>query len=490
VALNAGGASIVAREASKILAVSGQVGVSLGNSSQYGLAVGVNVVANTVAARLEDSDFTQPGTNANGGLTVLAESTAEILAVTAGVSVAADGNAAAGALAVNVIDKSVSAGITGEKTVNAEKTVAGPLIVLAVDENRIMGIAAAVALSAEKHALGGVLAVNAIKSGQFAKVHDATINAAGDIVIGAQNASSIFAVNAGVAGKTAVLQGNIIVNDTEASVENAKLTAANAGRIVIDAAQGPDSDAINALRSTNASAIKEEAKDNATTWIDKVDTSIAATLASRGIGLGCGIFSISLTLALSGSAGKATVAASVAVNDITSNVLAGISVSNLNAGGDLLVSAVNSGSIVALAVAAAIATGDGASVSANLAGNTVNGSTTAEALRSDLSAGNDLLLAATSESDILALGVNAAISTGNSPAVGVFLGVNVIAMDTTALIDGGKNDDSSGHIVTAGNNLTVSAKDEAAIWAVSLAASVGSGTAVGVANNTDRKSVV
>ena len=145
VSINAGKAEIVARETSRILAVSGQVGVSAGYGNQYGLAVGVNVVANDVTARLEGSDFSQ--TSGTDGLKVLAESLAEILAVTAGVSVSTGGNAASGALAVNVIDKGVYAGISGKKT-SSTKTVAGPLTVLAVDENHILAIAAAVAVSA------------------------------------------------------------------------------------------------------------------------------------------------------------------------------------------------------------------------------------------------------------------------------------------------------------------------------------------------------
>jgi hypothetical protein len=480
VAMNAGGARIVAREASAILAGSGQVGVSASNSDQYGLAVGVNVVANNVAARLKYSDFTQ--TAAAGGLSVEALSLAEILAVTAGVSVSTGGSAAAGALAVNVIDKSVSAKISGEKTGNLQKTVAGPLTVLAVDENRILSIAVAVALSGGgEEALGGVLAVNVITGAQLATVESAAISASGNMVIGAQNASSIFAVNAGLAGKAANIQGNVIINKTEARVDNADL-ASTGGYIVIDAAQGPESEKINELRQTSAANINASGKQSADDWIDKVDDSdntIADTLTSQGISLGCGIFHVSLTLALNASDKGAAVAAAVAVNDITSDVLAGISASTLDAGGDLLISAVNSGSIVAVAVAAALATGSGATVSVNVAGNTVNGATKALTQASSLTAGGNLVLGAVSKSDILALGLNAAVNTGGSAAVGVFLGVNVIALDTVAEITGNDN-----YTLSAVGNLTVSADDKSAIWAATVAASVGSGAAVGIANNT------
>ncbi|MDL2313883.1 hypothetical protein LJC36_02755 [Desulfovibrio sp. OttesenSCG-928-C14] len=491
---SAGAVSLVARDfmydgtkkkGSRILAIAGQVGVST-KGSQAGAAIGVNVINSNVEALYENNVTDASKGHKLSGLKVDAESVGQILSVTASVSVAVNSgekaSAKSAALGVNVINKNVKAIVSNDTRPGAAVTNTGPLSVRAVDTSEILGVAAsvAVAVGADASSLGGALAVNVISTKQLARVYNANMDSTGDIKVQAEGNNAIIAANLSVAGSGLAVNPNVIVTGTNAEVENSLLSGAN---VSINATQQPSS-------------------NNALAWIKKVKdgdadndsgAEVDSDMEALGIkdSLSTNILALSLNVAVNIGGSKTTIGAAVAVNVIVSDVKALVTNSTINASGAAFnVTALNNAGIWALTMGTAVSAGSGAGVSVMLASNTIVNQTHAIIKNSSLSnpwinanpgpedptAGN-LNVLADSRADILALTINAAVSTGGA-AVGVFLGVNVIDTETFAKING-----NNVNTVSAAGTLHVKAVDTSSILAASIAVSAsGGGAAVGVAN--------
>lgn len=272
---------------SSIQAVAGAAALSIAVSQNTAVAAGlglsltINDIANTTRAAVEDS-----GIIADGAVTVLADSDAEIdsLAFGIGVSVAISGNASAiaanctGALSFNEIDNLVEATIrntTGTATVSA----GGALTVTASDDSVIKAIATAASASVSGSttavsvsvAIGFALAHNRIDKDVSASLVNlpGVLTNGGDVTVSATDASTIDAVtfaaavavafNPGCSPSVGVAGGcsestNVILSRTNAFIEDSVLGSEDepVGKVDLDATSTAE---INAVIGAVAAAV-------------------------------------------------------------------------------------------------------------------------------------------------------------------------------------------------------------------------------------------
>ncbi len=471
--LTQGKLSIVARDfigsendGSQILAISGQVGLNF-SGNQSGIAIGGNYIGGNVYAGIKNEENNTRNSIINAGeLEIEAHSVGEILSLNASVALALSkqpmNTAKSGTIAVNVINKDVTATIENA-TINA-----GPISVSAKDSAEILGLAASLAFAkgVQSSTLSGVLAVNVITTNQLANVYNSTIISSGDVDVLADGKNSIHAVNLGAANKGLVLNPNVVVNDTDTVVEKSTITTT--GDLGIYATQG-----IAGTRSTES-------------WISKTTgdhkSDVDAYLSTSGIEFDTNIVAINFNIAAN-KGDASTIGVGVAVNVVTSNVDAIVKNSSLSSS-EMAIESINSAKIIAVTMGIAWSMGGQGtfSGSAMLASNTTAGGATTSIGTSSLTSTNDMSISSRNNADIFALAINAAVSTSGS-AGGLFVGVNVIAMDTTTSISG----DGISGTIKSGGDLFVQAQDTSNIWAFTVAAAVGTGAssnAVGFANNT------
>jgi len=188
-------------------------GIAYGKSGGYGLAIGINVIANTVAATLESSTL---GTI--GALRIEAEERAKIVGIAVGGAVSSgQGSAIAGSVGVNAISNSLDAHIRGTTATR----VTG-VTVKALDASTMIAVAGSLGVSKSGTGVGVAIGWNRVSNSVAAFVEGSTLSATGGAV-NVQATSTSLLVNVGAAGagssKGTGGAGALVINSIANSVD-------------------------------------------------------------------------------------------------------------------------------------------------------------------------------------------------------------------------------------------------------------------------------
>ena len=442
-----------------------------------GAAVADNDIANNLTAEIANSSVT----SSTGNLSVLGQEQAAITGVAIGGSFAQNFSLG-GSVAVNAIDNSIMADVSAS---NATAT-SGSVTVSASDTSQIETIAGALSLavalksgSAVSAALGASVAISSIGSLSQADAVTATI----------ENGSTVSATDSVSVTATA---SPAITSFSIAGAASGDFGEGGAA-LGIDGAGAGSSNKIY----VTVQALIETSSTVTTTNSGDVYLTASDTASIEAIAGG-----VALAGAYTGGEGAAGIAvsvgAAVAINDITADTFAEIESATVNSAGAVDLSALNSATILAVAVgvAGSLAGGGNVGVAFGGAGSgtgcDVTDETEALILNSGttpsiVTSGTDVDLTATESPGIVAaagtLAFSVALASGDAnvaPAIGVSVAINSITATVTANIN-----DST---VTAGGNVLVSAQtqppaNDESIKAITVAGgvAVGGSEDVGVA---------
>jgi len=477
--VTSGGAlGVAATSDSSILSLAGGVAAS----GTVGVLVSLtgNVITGTTSALVSGSTL-----DVGGAMTTRASNTSTIDALAFGVAAGTVGVGVA--FSANVIVNSTEALISGSTL-----TDAASLHVLAESSAIIRSLAINVgagAVGVNVNVLG-----NALTSNVLATVEDSTVTANGDIVISAldQAPSSIpdwiipdqyqddlesilddtpidldanilsatINVGAGAVGVNVALVGNLVVNTTEARIDNSTVTS-TIGKVALDSASSSGITSLNVGVAGGAVAVNVVGYGNVITSIvgstvedhSVIDAGTAVAITAentasiRALGIGVAGGAVGVGVMAAGNLIVGTVDATVDASEVTS-------------GTTLDITALSDAKIMALT--GGVAAG-GVGVHVAFSANIITGFTTAEAVSgSVLDAGGATTIQAQNSSviDALSFGVAA-----GGVGVGVALSANVIDNTTEALI--------SGLTITDAASLGVLSESSATIR--SLALNVGAG---------------
>ena len=413
-----------AKNQSEINAIAGSVAFAMANKngSSSGIAgsVTINKIFNKTKAYIEDALISvgslavDPTTE--GLIDMDAISTGEIDSICAA---AAGGNKVglAGSVSYNETENETSAAIK-DTTVSAVNTVTMD----AKDDTEINTIAGAVGFGKDAVGLGTAVAINLIENDIKTTIDHSVITASKDLILNSKSLNDIFAVagSAGL-GRSGALSGsmswNDISNDTHAAIIN--------------------SDDSNVVDDINAGGLLT---------LSSLDDS--------------NIQSISGALSI----GKVGIGAAGAYNDISDTLKTYIDASDVHSTGALSLSSVSDSDIETIAAGGALAsqvTLSGA-VSINDIDNDLYSYITNF---SDVSSDASVSISAQDISQIRSL--SGAVSISGRVAVGAAVSTNEIGNDILAYI--------SASDVSAGDELTISADEDADIETISAEGS-GSGS--------------
>jgi hypothetical protein len=493
----AGSVTLKATDTSSVTAGAGAAAISLATGQQSGasVAVGVSVAVNTLGSSTNPDTITagiQNATvNAGGGVTITANSTPSILAVTvAGALGVGTGNAAfagAGAGSGNSITRKVQALISDGSDVTTHNGQAVTLT--ATDHATIQADAGGLALGFAGGqdailggALGAAISINSVTDTIIASIIGSTVTSAGNVALKATTqkdngdpGQSILAVSVGVSG--------------------AALLGATGGGIAF---AGAGSGSGNTIRNTVEASIK-----NSGSGASKVQSHVTTSglgditltaLDGAKITAGAG----ALTVAFAGGQGNGfgvAVGVSAAANSIgaadqPNSVRAAIEDSTVDAAGGVQLTANSKSTILAITVAGGIglsgAPTNGVAFGLAGAGSQNVIAVNTQALIADGSTvtthnGKDVTLTATDRSDITADGGGVGISVAGGGTLTFTVGIgagyanNRITNNTAAGID-------HSTVASAGKvTLSASSPDEkitAVAFGVGVAVSASGSTAI------------
>ncbi|MEO0465166.1 MAG: LEPR-XLL domain-containing protein, partial [Pseudomonadota bacterium] len=517
--------------------VSASVGVSIGGSGNsvgidMGAAVATNDIDNTTRAVVEGgSDVDANGGNFRASATASGDISVNAAAVSVGFSSGSGqldvtGNGA-GAVALNEINRNVTAGIfdgsmvdatgTGEITAMDSGAISGSVTAAAASigaGSSSVSITVALAASFAQNTTGSV--TRALVDGSTLTTGgaiDITAGSSGDISVVSVAASISIGASSGTVGFTGAGAGanliNTIGNTVEAGAVNGSSVTSTGGGVDISATNSAAvsatgvaaSVAVTAGSSTLsvtvaiAVALSENTITNTTRAV--IDNS---TAAANGVGARLdmiaqttgAISAVAVAASVAVSAGSGTInfagagAGADAVNTIANTTEAGLlngAAGTANAGSDI--TATDNAAVTATVISAAAAITAGSNqlavslaVAVALAKNDIDNTVSAKVDDSRLDAGGAVAITALSQKDIDAVNVSAsvAITAGSgalslSGAIGVTQLVNEIGGSVTALISDADTGDVQG--VFSGGGLTILADNTSDIDAVGVAASVG-----------------
>ena len=292
-----------------------------------------------------------------------------------------------------------------------------------------------------------------------AYILDSNIDAAGALTLDAVSNQSIHATV--IAGSVA-LSGGVV----GASVSGAGAGAENRVAMQVQACMEGDKQG----RGISAASVDLNASDNATIESLTGAVSVAAAFGALGASLSIGV----------------GIAHNIVDNDITSYIR-DIDASVTTTTGSITLDAHESATIVAQAFAAAAAVGLGGvgialSGAGVFAGNTILGDVDASAGNSVLESAGDVILQAQNISEIHAatLGISVAVGAGVAAGIGVSIGAAIAGNTITSGVHAYLLDSA----VTAAGDLdvraTASQTIDAAVNAVSVAASAGGFAGIGL----------
>ena len=468
-----GGLQVDAEDDSSIHATAGSaaLALALSKSSQVSVAVGASMaissVANTVDARIENSQVT--GT---GAVSVTAKSTATIDTWTIGLSGSiskSQGNglslAGAGSGSGNDVNDTVEA-VIESSSVQTPAAVSDTASDIA-------------SISAESGA--GALGVTLSQGSSVTPTVgiSVTANHIGDTVLAQVDQSQVGTVNSPVSGLTVAAsdQSTITTNSVAATATlnistNTAVAIAGAGGVALN-------NVANTVTATisGGSAIEVAAGGLSVTTSDSSNIQAVAAGGALSVGVSSG-----------GTAVSVAIGAAVAINQISNSLTASIVGSTVaepaSATGKVQVGVTDSATINSKAIAATVSVAAGNNGVAFAGGgayasNTILNQSNAFASNSELTAGGGVSVTASSSDSIEALVLNIAASVGVGSGNGgaVSLGASIARNQVGYSTDGNRVGDAvqaylANTDVKAAGALTVQATSTESIQALTIAASV------------------
>jgi hypothetical protein len=361
----------------RIVSIAGAVGVSTKGSAVSGM-VAVNNIANTTEAYLKSSTLTGPSSIQPGeGVSLVATDNSSLISLGLTVSVAGQKAGLGAGVGYSAISNTTRAYLDDVTGTNTTIRNLGGLEVKATSNNLIVGIAVGAALSTGSSALAGNASVNIISNTTEAFATKSTFYGSKDIVFSATDSSTV----AGVAGSVAI---------------STKGTAVGAAV------------AYNEIRNKVRAYI-----EGSTINTSAGGVSVIADAPALLVGIAVGG---------SGSTNSTAVAGSLAINFIRNEILAeirnsGATVSQVVAGGNIIVTASDKSRIIGITGSVAISAtgaGIGIALATNDILNTTTGRITGSTVTSTgglvaVGAGFDAPLTATSPGAIYAGGMSTAV---------------------------------------------------------------------------------
>ena len=396
-----------AENKSRLINVAGQVSVSKGKVAA-GLATTTNILHNTTGAYVYDSELNGKAAAKDAALTVEADNNSEAYAVAVGVAVQAgqQGAALSGDVAVNKGVNNTEA-IVGKKATGKGNEITGidKVTIKAVDSTKLKAISGGVTVSTGHAGLGGAVAYNEVGNGDndkqntLAKLTDTKIKTAkaATIDVQAEDKSKMLAIAVGAAVQTgqtgAAAQGSAATTILHKNVEAA------VSSVDVD---------------------KNDAKQNAALNVTAKNTSEAITSADV----------VAFTTA--NFAGGAAVAVTNSDNDTKASISGGTL--NLQSG---KVQADSKVDIINVGIGVAAATGQGGALAGNVAVNNIKNDTLASVSNATINAKGTLGVLADSKEHIRNYAGALAVTAGQGYAAGgLSTAVNVISGDTKATVSG------------------------------------------------------
>ena len=396
-----------AENKSRLINVAGQVSVSNGKVAA-GLATTTNILHNTTGAYVYDSELNGKDAANGAALTVAADNNSEAYAVAVGVAVQAgqQGAALSGDVAVNKGVNNTEA-IVGKKDDGKGNAITDidAVTIKAVDSTKLKAISGGVTVSTGHAGLGGAVAYNEVGNGDddkqntLAKLTDTKIKTAkaATIDVQAEDKSKMLAIAVGAAVQTgqtgAAAQGSAATTILHKNVEAAV---------------------------SNVDVDKDDAKQNAALKVTAQNTSEAITSADV------------VAFSTANFAGGAAVAVTNSDNDTKASITGGKM--NLQSG---KVQANSKVDIINVGIGVAAATGQGGALAGNVAVNNIKNDTLASISNATINAKGTLGVQADSREHIRNYAGALAVTAGQGYAAGgLSTAVNVISGDTKATVSG------------------------------------------------------
>ncbi|MBW4598225.1 MAG: DUF4347 domain-containing protein [Calothrix sp. FI2-JRJ7] len=222
-----GNITLTSEGKSDIFAISGGIGVSAGGGQGKGIGAGiaVNLLRNKNNAYIDKSSIIT-----NGALSLTANSTGSIVALTAGIAFSGSqgGLSFAGSVAVNNIANDVTAYISNSPLIN---TQGGNVTLRATDDSVIQSVSGGIAVSGG-NSIGASIGVNIIKNNILSYIDNSTITQAGALSLASTSTSQIDLLSVGGSiGNNFALGGSVsvnVINNTIASyITNGSNVTAN-----------------------------------------------------------------------------------------------------------------------------------------------------------------------------------------------------------------------------------------------------------------------
>ncbi len=458
---SAGDVSLTSFDSANIQSLAGQF--AGGTTAAIGVSVATNNISNQIIAEIANSQVT----STNGGIALNATSTSIIK--TAGIGGSVSGTVSvAGAVTLNNITNTISANTTGVSTLQA----AGAVTLAAADNSNIQSLAGQLSVSGVA-GVGAWVAKNNIANRIIAALGGTTVTA-GSVALSATSNSSISSIAVGGTGGGAFALGGAVTLNSVANVIQADINSNSAitttGNVSLNAS---DNATINSFAgqisvSGAASIGASVATNNISSQVIAEINASNVTSTSGGVNLSATSIGAINSIAAGGAgAGAFAAGGAVTVNNISNVVRTDIAnQSNVNALGDITLGANNSATTQS--IAGQISGAGGAAIGASVAVN--NSAGTTQVYISDSNA-------TSSTGNVTAIAQNTgtigSLSAGASVAGGVALTGSVSVNNITNTIDAHANNVN----ISAGNNFQISAIDTSTIQSLAGQISVGIGAA-------------
>jgi hypothetical protein len=441
-----------------VVAVGGSGG--FGGKAGFGVAIGVNVLANTIRSEIDGlTDFSH-----GGDLTVQAQSTSIVVSATGSAGIAAGkeaGYGGAGTASVNVVANTIEASILNTTETDLSS---GDYLLSAKDFTGIFSLAGAIGVG--KTFGGGVsIAGNSVANVVRARTDKSTLMTSGSFTSEAEEGAVVVTVTvAGGGAEKFALAGstafNLFINTVESSVTDSVVQAGGAVSLT-----ATDSEVCVAV-SGGVAVSTSQAAVGAAIGLNLVFNSVSTLVSGSDITSGSTIDMSStasetlVSVTLGGAGGEkfalgGSISGSIVVDSISSQVAAG---STLTAAGDISLAASDATSVVMVAggfagsakgaVGAALSTvSAGSTMLANIDGSDVTSTGGGVSLAAGIAPPEEtdpsnlplgvsgLDMPSSTSSGIVSVTVGGAGS--GKYAGGVGISVNVVNNDLEASITGG-----------------------------------------------------
>ena len=417
--------SLSALNQAKITSVAG--GFSNGKKLAVAGTIALNEVNSTVSARVAGgSDVTATTVN------ITATDDSDILAVS-GAATVAKGSGFVGGFAGNNVQQSVDAKIEQSTT-----DTTGSSSVKAESEGRIQSFTAGVSIQ-DQFAFAGSMAINNIQSDTIAKINQSDVEAGGQINVKATSNGTINAFSGNFAGVGSAAVGAAVsinnqTNNVESSIVESDIQAEE-GSVNVSA----DTESIVRTLAVGGAFAEGFALGGSVSTnkiVSNTDSHITSSSLTAGSDASVTTSNQDTIKALTGgvaAASTAAVGAAVGVNKIDSTLRACIVDSEVTVGGDVDVSTHNQSEIKSLSIGGAYAGtfALGGSVSVNQIDVDNRACIMGD---SDVTAGGDITVSAVDDSSIKALAPGIGVSA--TAAFGIAVVDNDINREMEATISG------------------------------------------------------